>query len=70
MNSRNKGKVGEREAAAESLRLRDRKPLAWPCRDSDGKRIIYPVAPCRTKREAMAITEAQGYAIDQIPVYE
>ena len=55
--------------AAELWRLRHRKPIAWLCRDSDGKRIIYPVAPCRTRKEAMAITEAQGYAIEPIPVY-
>ncbi|NCA16925.1 MAG: hypothetical protein EBS90_07745 [Betaproteobacteria bacterium] len=59
-------------ALAELRRLRsereNRKPLAWLCRDGDGKRIIY-IAPCRTKKEALAITEARGYAIEPIPVY-
>ena len=59
------------DAIRESRRLKSgRRPIAWLCRDGDGKRIIYPVPPCRTRKEAMAITEAQGYAIEPIPVYE
>jgi len=58
------------DAIRESRMLKSgRRPIAWLCRDSDGTRTIYPVAPCRTRKEAMAITEAQGYAIDPIPIY-
>lgn len=59
-------------AIGELRRLKNRKPIAWLCRDGDGKRrfIVWYISPCRTKKGAMAITKAQGYASEPIPVYE
>jgi hypothetical protein len=48
-----------------------RRPLVWLCRDyyDDPSDPIYPVV-CRSKRDAVAVTKAQGYSLPPIPVYE
>ncbi len=53
------------------LHVNLRRPLAWLCRDyyDDPADLIYPVV-CRSKRDAFAVTKAQGYSLPPIPVYE
>ena len=48
-----------------------RRPLVWLCRDccDDPTDPIYPVV-CRSKRDAIAVTKAQGYSLPPIAVYE